>query len=288
MSYKERELTVEFTLANGTFDGKKGNTLIAEGFKCELSVSAYGGATGTMMELSLWGLSLDNMAKLTTNSEKFFDEEQNAIRVFTGDVCVFTGTIVASRINFNQTPDAPIEITASAIGKEKLIPCEPTSIEGDISVSDMIQALAAKVGLKFVNVDVKAVHSNPYYEGNAIEQIQKIAADHNITADIDFGTVTIYTGDNPVDSVVPFISPEHGLIGYPIFYNFGINFRCIYSPAVQIARKIKLETSLPHASGEWVVQHGTTHYLSCKVPGGLWETFVVAYPGFILGDGYAN
>lgn len=37
MSYKERELTVEFTLANGTFDGKKGNTLIAEGFKCELS-----------------------------------------------------------------------------------------------------------------------------------------------------------------------------------------------------------------------------------------------------------
>jgi hypothetical protein len=30
MSYKERELTVEFTLANGTFDGKKGNTLIAE------------------------------------------------------------------------------------------------------------------------------------------------------------------------------------------------------------------------------------------------------------------
>lgn len=68
MSYKEREITVEFTLANGTFDGKKGNTLIAENFKCELSVSAYGGATGTMMELSLWGLSLDNMAKLTTNS----------------------------------------------------------------------------------------------------------------------------------------------------------------------------------------------------------------------------
>jgi hypothetical protein len=28
------------------------------------------------MELSLWGLSLDNMAKLTTNSEKFFGEQQ--------------------------------------------------------------------------------------------------------------------------------------------------------------------------------------------------------------------
>ncbi|HBY9308063.1 TPA: hypothetical protein MJD74_003646 [Klebsiella pneumoniae] len=283
MSYKERELTVEFTLANGTFDGKKGNTLIAEGFKCELSVSAYGGATGTMMELSLWGLSLDNMAKLTTSSEKFFGEQQNAIRVFTGDVCVFMGTIISARVNLNQMPDAPIEITASAIGKEKLVVCEPTSIEGEASVADMIKALASKVDLKFVNVDVKSVHSNPYYEGNAIEQIQKIAADHNIIADIDFGTVTIYTGKSPIDSVVPFISPENGLIGYPIFYDIGINFRCIYSPSIKLARKIKLETSLPHASGDWIVQYGTTHYLSCRVPGGLWETFVVAYPGFVFG-----
>ncbi|MEH1006082.1 hypothetical protein O1M93_27745, partial [Klebsiella pneumoniae] len=133
------------------------------------------------------------MAKLTTNSEKFFGEQQNAIRVFTGDVCVFMGTIISARVNLNQMPDAPIEITASAIGKEKLVVCEPTSIEGEASVADMINALASKVDLKFVNVDVKSVHSNPYYEGNAIEQIQKIAADHNIIADIDFGTVTIYT-----------------------------------------------------------------------------------------------
>jgi hypothetical protein len=59
-------------------------------------------------------------------------------------------------------PDAPIEITASAIGKEKLDVCEPTSIRGDADVSDMIKALAFKVDLKFVNVDVKSVHSNPY------------------------------------------------------------------------------------------------------------------------------
>jgi hypothetical protein len=70
MSYKERELTVSFTLANGTFDGGIGNTLTVKGFKCEAAISAFGGATGTMMELSLWGLSLENMAKLTTNAQK--------------------------------------------------------------------------------------------------------------------------------------------------------------------------------------------------------------------------
>ena len=180
-------------------------------------------------------------------------------------------------------PDAPIEVTAAAAGRERLIPCEPTSIRGDADVADMIRALAFKVGLKFINVDVKATHRNPYFDDNAIMQILKIAAAHDISVDIDFGTVTIYTGKTPSDSVVPLISPEHGLIGYPIFYEMGINFRCIYSPALKLNTKIILKTDLPHASGEWVVQAGTTHYLSCKVPGGLWETFVVASPASVIG-----
>ncbi|AML34683.1 baseplate hub protein [Klebsiella aerogenes] len=282
MSYKQRELTVSFTLANGTFDGDVGDTLTVKGFKCEAAISAFGGATGTILELSLWGLSLDNMAKLTTNAQKIIASEQNAIRVYAGDDRVFSGSITSARINLNQMPDAPIEITAAAAGRERLIPCEPTSIRGDVDVADMIRALAFKVGLKFINVDVKATHSNPYFEGNAVAQILKIAAAHKITANIDFGTVTIYTGKTPSDSVVPYISPATGLIGYPIFYDQGINFRCIYSSSLKLNTKIILETNLPHASGEWIVQAGTTHYLSCKVPGGLWETFVVAAPGFLI------
>ncbi|HBY1831160.1 baseplate hub protein [Klebsiella pneumoniae] len=283
MSYKERELTVSFTLANGTFDGDIGDTLTVKGFKCEAAISAFGGATGTVLELSLWGLSLENMSKLTTNAQKIVAYAQNSIVVYAGDTRVFSGSITSARINLNQMPDAPIEITAAAAGRERLIPCEPTSIRGDADVADMIRALAFKVGLKFVNVDVKATHRNPYFDDNAIIQILKIAAAHDISVDIDFGTVTIYTGKTPSDSVVPYISPATGLIGYPIFYEMGINFRCIYSPSLKLNTKIILETDLPHASGEWVVQAGTTHYLSCKVPGGLWETFVVASPISIIG-----
>jgi hypothetical protein len=51
--------------------------------------------------------------------------------------------------------------------------------------------------------------SQPYFDDNAIKQILKIAAAHDISVDIDFGTVTIYTGKTPSDSVVPYISPEH-------------------------------------------------------------------------------
>ncbi|MFO5855117.1 hypothetical protein ACLBSO_34425, partial [Klebsiella pneumoniae] len=74
------------------------------------------------------------------------------------------------------------------------MPPRASQPHGYADVADMIRALAFKVGLKFVNVDVKATHRNPYFDDNAIIQILKIAAAHDISVDIDFGTVTIYTG----------------------------------------------------------------------------------------------
>ncbi len=93
----------------------------------------------------------------------------------------------------------------------------------------MIRALAFKVGLKFINVDVKHRERNPVYKGNAIKQIIEIAAAHKITVNIDFGTVTIYTGKKPSDSVVPYVSPSTGLIGYPIFMTWGLTFAAFTS-----------------------------------------------------------
>lgn len=52
MTYQRRELTVEFTLAEGSFDSQNGNVLTAKNMKCECSISAYGGITGTSLNLS--------------------------------------------------------------------------------------------------------------------------------------------------------------------------------------------------------------------------------------------
>lgn len=53
---------------------------------------------------------------------KIIAAEQNAIVVYAGDTRVFSGSITSARINLNQMPDAPIEITAAAAGGERLIP----------------------------------------------------------------------------------------------------------------------------------------------------------------------
>lgn len=283
MTYQRRELEVEFTLKSGTFDQQNGNVLTAKNMKCEMSISAFGGVTGTTMDMSLWGLSLDHMAKLTAKAQRYIAQEQNLIKIVANGETVFTGTITASRINLNQMPDAPIEITANAVGYERTIPCSPTSVAGSTSVASLISSIATKVGLKFVNIDVTAKAQNAHYSGNAIQQIQAIATDYDFYADIDIGIVSIYTNQKSIDDVIPLISPEHGLLGYPIFYDVGINFRCVFSSAIRVGRNVRLETSLPNGSGEYQITQGTTHYLSSFVEGGPWETMVVAYPLANLG-----
>lgn len=278
MSYQRRRLEIEFTLAEGAFDEPNGNILTVSEMKCELSISAFGGVTGTTMDMRLYGLSLDYMAKLTNKAQNFIAQKQNLVKVSANDEVIFIGTITASRINLNLMPDAPIEISANAVGYERTIPCAPTSVKGTTSAASLIEAIANKAGLKFTNVDVDKVAVNPHYRGNAIQQIQSIATDYDFYADVDIGRVTIYTGQYKIDETVPFVSPEHGLIGYPIFYDMGINFTCMFSSAIRVGRDIKLETSLPNGSGTYRVIQGTSHYLSSWVEGGPWHTFVVGSP----------
>lgn len=284
MTYQRRELEVEFTLKSGTFDQQNGNVLRVKNMKCEMSISAFGGVTGTTLDMSLWGLSLDHMSKLTSKAQRFISQEQNLIKVVANGETVFLGTITASRVNLNQMPDAPIEITANAVGYERTITCTPTSVQGVTDVASLVQTIASKVGLKFVNVDVKIKAQNVHYSGNAIQQIQTIANDYDFYADVDIGTVYIYTSQNAIDAVMPFVSPQQGLLGYPIFYDIGINFRCMFSSSIRVGRKVRLETSLPNGSGEYLITQGTTHYLSSYVEGGPWETMVVAYALENLGN----
>lgn len=283
MTYQRREIEVEFTLSEGSFDQANGNILTLKNMKCELSVSAFGGLAGTTLELRLYGLSINYAAKLTGKSQKVLDQKQNLVKIKVNGEDLFVGSIVASRLNLNQMPDAPIEITATTTGYEQSLPCPDTTVKGDTKVQDLLKAIAGSVGLRFTNVDVDLVASSPHYTGNAIEQINKIAVAYNLSYYVDMGSLIVATGANPLDSITPLISPSSGLIGYPIFIDYGINFTCMFSSSIKVLRNIRLETDLPNATGIYQVLEGTTHYLSQYVEGGPWFTMVTAFPQEYLG-----
>ncbi|KMK23092.1 hypothetical protein ABW11_21005 [Pluralibacter gergoviae] len=284
MTYQRRDLQIEFTLGEGDFDGQGGNVITLKNMKCELSIAANGGVSGTTMALSLYGLSLDYMAKLTIKSHRWLNAKQNAVRVRANDDLVFSGSIVAARVDLNRMPDAPIELTANAVTDIRRERFEDTSLTGDLDIGQVAESIATRAGLKFINRGVTARASSLHLPGNAVEQLNKLARDYRFNVDMSLGLVIIYPDGQTVDDIAPHVSPAHGLKGYPVFTDNGISFRCMYSPLIRIGRKLILESDLPHASGEYLVLNGTTFYLSSYTEGGLWDAFVVAWP-LNLSDG---
>ncbi|WP_447881062.1 baseplate hub protein [Serratia fonticola] len=271
MTYKKRKLKFQFTLKNGAFDKRGGDVLTIDNVKAELEVGAYGGVTGTTLDARVYGLSLDNMALLSYKGIQLNGAKQNMIKIWADDEPIFFGSIMNCNCDMNKMPDAPLTIMATATGYDQSVVAADFSAKGTVLVVDIITSIAKSIGYAVVNNGVKNVIENPYYSGDPISQIRQCAKDAGIEIDTGLMVISIWPRGGNRDEVKPFISPEHGLIGYPVFNNYGISFSCIYSNLILRGRKLELVTSLPNASGTYTVQ-AAKHYLSTWTEGGPWMT----------------
>lgn len=278
MTYKKRTLKFEFTLKEGAFDESGNNILSIDNIKAEVEIGAYGGITGTTLEARVYGLSIDNMALLSYKGIQLNGAQQNMMKVWADGRPVFFGSITNCFADLNQMPDAPLIISAFSTGFDQSITAAPFSREGVASVNEIITTIAASIGYTVVNNGVLAKIENPYFEGNPISQIQQCAHAAGIEIDFRLGAIYIWPQGGSVDDTIPLISPQHGLIGYPVFSNYGINFQCQYSDLILRGRKVQLETSLPNGSGVYTVQ-SAQHHLSTWSEGGPWATIVWASIG---------
>lgn len=278
MTYKKRTLKFEFTLKDGAFDESGNNILTIDNIKAEIEIGAYGGITGTTLEARVYGLGIDNMALLSYKGIQLNGAKQNMMKVWADDRPVFFGSITNCFADLNQMPDAPLIISAFSTGFDQSITAAPFSKDGVASVNEIITTIAASIGYTVVNNGVLAKLENPYFEGNPIAQIQQCAHAAGIEIDFRLGAIYIWPQGGSIDDTIPLISPQYGLIGYPVFSNYGINFQCQYSDLILRGRKIQLETSLPNGSGVYTVQ-SAVHHLSTWTEGGPWSTIVWASIG---------
>ncbi|EBI4321364.1 hypothetical protein PMH75_002967 [Salmonella enterica] len=278
MTYKKRSLKFEFTLKEGAFDESGNNILTIDNIKAEVEIGAYGGISGTTLEARVFGLSIDNMALLSYKGIQLNGARQNMMKVWADGRPVFFGSITNCFADLNQMPDAPLIISAFSTGFDQSITAAPFSKEGVASVAEIITTIAASIGYTVVNNGVLAKLENPYFEGNPITQIQQCAHAAGIEIDFRLGAIYIWPQGGSIDDTIPLVSPQHGLIGYPVFSNYGINFQCQYSDLILRGRKVQLETSLPNGSGVYTVQ-SAIHHLSTWTEGGPWSTIVWASIG---------
>jgi hypothetical protein len=84
-------------------------------------------------------------------------------------------------------------------------------------------------------------------------------------------TVAICPKNTPRKSLIPLISKDTGLVGYPTFDGPGVNFVCLFNPAIAFLGQVKIESDIPQANGYWSVM-GVFHRLEALIPGGVWQS----------------
>ena len=256
-----------------TFGPNNANTLTLEGYQVSVSISiAPPGMVSA--EISISNLDEKTMNELTTYAPYFYGFTKNTVTILAGDNVsgmsqIFVGNIATAFANFAAMPDPQFNITAILGLDASLNPVPPTSFSGPVNVATVMQQLANVVGAKFENNGVTTVISNPYLPFSAWDQIKALAKAANINWVYDNGTLAIWPLNGQRASAVPLVSPDTGLVGYPSFTQFGVNFRTRFNSAITFGGLVQIQSSLQAACGQRRV-YVMDYSLETQVPDGDW------------------
>ncbi|MDE1906086.1 MAG: hypothetical protein KGH75_06495 [Rhodospirillales bacterium] len=279
----KRALSIRFALA-----GDSADVLDLNGYRAEAVIDNPGGvlAMGTL-HLRIWGMSLPDMSRLSTNGLHALAVRMDRVTVSAGDDGgavhqVFDGTIAAGYADFNGAPETSFNIRAQAGLLMAAKPTTPATFKGSADVASIIKGMAAQAGFAFRNSGVTAQLSNPYFPGSLRDQMMAVARAANIMIAIENGVVSIWPNGSARDDTTVSVGPDSGMVGYPEFTTSGIQVRKVFDPGFAIGRKCTVSSLIPRANGTWFVQT-MRHELSTLQPGGPWFTTAkLTYEGFFL------
>lgn len=277
--YSKRSLRFEFVNETSSFDESGNNTISISESRATVSFQSAGNLFGTQINVSIFGLGIEMLAALSSKAMGLFgsDTERISMKVFVGETAIFAGYMTSSIANMNAIPNAALMITATANADLQNKPASPFSFNGATPVPDIINAICNAAGYKAYITGLDGlVVTNPHYEGSIFTQLESLCNDVNVAMSVAPPSISFWPQDSTRDDVMPFISPEYGLIGYPIFSNGGLMFQTQFSTLLTTGRNVQIETSLPHASGVYKLT-SVNHELSSWMNDGPWHSICIAY-----------
>lgn len=255
--------------------GESGTTITLEHRRASVAITNAGGMCMGQLHAQIYGVRQEDMDSATTLQWQQQELIRNTIRVtaIDGDAetLVFSGNIVQAWADYSNMPDVFLHIEAQSCYVGLIEPAEVKSYDGDTDVATVMERIAGELGLAFENNGVDVKLHNGYYAGTPVEQAREIANAANIDLYIDTDVLAICPRGRCRAGDVPVFARDSGMIGYPTFDGIGVLVNVYFSPSVTFGGKIKIETDVPRAAGEWVVC-GCTHVLESEKPGGAWQS----------------
>lgn len=284
MSFTQKHLSVDFSLSTGNF-GSGGNSYSASGLRITADIVKAGGVSMGGANVVIYGLPLSVMNQLSTYGKVLTLTGKNSITVSAWEdgqspTVVFMGTIASASMDGQAQPQVGFHVEAYASAFENSKPVQPTSQPGSQDVATLMSTVAQKAGLQFENNGVNVKVQNPYLPGTAIQQMHHLAEMAGIERVVDNGTMAIWpSGQSRTAAGKTTISPQTGLVSYPIFDSQGIIVRSLWQPTIAYGQTITVQSSMQPACGDWNV-YKLEYALASETPNGPWFVDIWAYqPG---------
>lgn len=269
----KKELRFVVTLGTGTFGSSNNNQITLEGFRAKVSIDKAGGMQMGTFRASIYGVTQSDMNSITTLQWKPKSFIPNTVQVFAIDgsqqTLVFQGNIINAWGNYNSMPDVFLMIQAQSAYFAQITPVAPRSYDGPVSVATVMSQIADAAGMTFENNGVQINLNSPYLTDSNLNQAKALAKAAGCNLYVDGNTLAITPPNSPRGTLVPLISAETGLDGYPTFDGIGVNFKTLFNPAVLFGGQINLVTTLQQAAGVWIVT-SVAHELESENPDGAW------------------
>ena len=274
-SVKTVRITIQ--LRKGEFDNG-GNTVIIEGLPVSVTVTKQGGEAKNKASVTVDNLKLETATQLTTLAFKRLETYNNVIQIDAGSQGAELSTIfigeITSAVPVMGDNKLSLKIEALAGYYPALIPSTPTSVQENTTVEKLMKQFADEAGYSFENKGITASVANSVFVGSPVEKAKTLARQADVDLLIDDNKFTIQPFEAPKEGQIPLLSKGTGLIGYPSFSNEGINCKSVFNDKLKVGSYFKLESVLPHASGEWQITK-VEHRLEAYTPNsGTWESDV--------------
>ncbi|RKS87342.1 hypothetical protein DES39_0563 [Orbus hercynius] len=280
MNYQTQILDFEFLIkGNGEDPSEITDTIKLKAPRSTATISTFGGVNSSEASFTIWGLGRDDIATLTRFEMWNGGKNYNAISVKANGVKCYEGTIINCVADFNQAPDIPVIINCQPCAFLSVAVAMPFSFGGEIKASDIIQSIIKPFGMTLTNIDVTESLKNPYIIGSPYQQILSVANDIRCFIELSYSDIYISKIGTARDEEAILISPQTGLIGYPSYFGTYLTVKTYFNPSYKTGQKVKLETYLPLASGDYTVG-AIIHNLSCQLPGGTFESSLILYKVF--------
>lgn len=269
----KKNLRFVITLGTGKFGASDANVVTMEGRRASVDIDKAGGMAMGTMTAKIFGVSQSDMNSVVTLTWKPTSLIKNTVQVFAIDgkqeTLIFAGNIINAWGNYTAMPDVFLHIKAVNSYFAGLSPVRPLSLNGSVEAATVMQRIADGMGLKFENNNVTTRLFNPYLASTLKEQAIEVARAANFDLYIDDTVLAITNRYAPREGLIPTISKDTGMAGYPTFDGVGVNVTSIFNPAIIFGGSVNVETDLPHARGQWVVT-SMAYQLSSETPNGPW------------------